>query len=434
MSTPYQTRVAGPGPQLLRPRQGRWVAGVCQGLAVHLGWPVLAVRLGLVGLTVATGGAALGGYAFLWMMTPPAPSRGYAAQFARATERPQQAEWSWAKSAAVGLEEPEDQGEPKGRGVGLLLAGAGLLLLGAFLAARNLGVDLNASTLVPLIVIGGGAALAWSQLDDTQRSSWLGMGQRDRRMSAVRVLVGLLLTLTGIVVLIARGQSLTAIWDALLATVAVLAGAVLIGTPWIVRLWNDLRAEQLAAARARERADIAAHLHDSVLQTLALVQRRADDPTAVAQLARAQERELRAWLYAGPRGSQESLAAALADAAHEVEDGHGVPVELVITGDSPLTAGCAALAQAFREALLNATRHGRPPVSAYVEIGKDQVEAFVRDRGPGFDLDEVPEDRLGVRESILGRMERAGGSARVRRLDAGTEVTLSLPLSQAASA
>jgi len=148
----------------------------------------------------------------------------------------------------------------------------------------------------------------------------------------------------------------------------------------------------------------------------------------VTRLARAQERELRGWLYAGPRGSKASLASAVTEVAHEVEDVHGIPIELVITGDRPLDVAGTALVRALREALLNAVRHGSVPVSAYVEVGAELVEAFVRDHGPGFDMDAIPRDRLGVRESIVGRMARHGGSASVRRLESGTEVSLSLPV------
>jgi signal transduction histidine kinase len=195
-----------------------------------------------------------------------------------------------------------------------------------------------------------------------------------------------------------------------------------------VRLWGDLRTEQTQRIRETERADIAAHLHDSVLQTLALIQRKAGEPAEVVRLARAQERELRGWLYAGPLGSQASLASAVTEVAHEVEDLHGIPIELVVTGDRPLDLAGTALVQALREALLNAVRHGAPPVSVYVEVGLEVVEAFVRDHGPGFELSEVPLDRFGVRESILGRMRRNRGSAGVRRLEHGTEISLSLPV------
>ena len=168
------------------------------------------------------------------------------------------------------------------------------------------------------------------------------------------------------------------------------------------------RREQVAAARATERADIAAHLHDSVLQTLALIQRQSGDAAAVTRLARAQERELRSWLYAGPQGPQSTLAAAVTEVAHDVEDLHGVAIDLVVTGDRRCEPHGAALVQAMREALLNAVRHGGSPVTAYVEIGPTGVEAFVRDRGDGFDLDAVPADRLGVRSRSSGGWSGTG--------------------------
>ncbi|GMA38520.1 sensor histidine kinase [Mobilicoccus caccae] len=194
-----------------------------------------------------------------------------------------------------------------------------------------------------------------------------------------------------------------------------------------MRFWQRYQIEQTTRIRETERADIAAHLHDSVLQTLALIQ-RTDDPTRITQLARAQERELRSWLYGAPTQSVDTLAAAAAAVTHEIEDLHGVPVDLVLTGDRPLDEAGQALVAAMREALANAVRHGSPPVSAYIEVGPRLVEAFIRDHGPGFDLDAVPEDRLGVRESLFGRMERHGGSARIRCLEVGTEVSLSLPV------
>ncbi|MBE3073631.1 MAG: ATP-binding protein, partial [Actinobacteria bacterium] len=281
--------------------------------------------------------------------------------------------------------------------------------------------------------VAGGAVLAWSQLDEAERSKWLVRGGADRRAGLVRLGIGITLATIGVVVLATQGRGLVGLWDVGIAAVAVLAGAGLIAAPWGVRLWVDLRAEQAQRIRETERADIAGHLHDSVLQTLALIQRKAGDPAEVVRLARAQERELRGWLYAGPLGSQASLASAVTEVAHEVEDLHGIPIELVVTGDRPLDAGGAALVRALREALLNAVRHGAAPVSAYVEVGSGSVDAFVRDHGPGFDLAAVPQDRFGVRESILGRMSRHGGSAALRRLEHGTEVSLSLPVTAASN-
>jgi signal transduction histidine kinase len=360
------------------------------------------VRWAFVLLTLA-GGAGVVAYVFLWALTPEEdlvadPVTG---QVRTPTERRQ-----WGVVIAVGLV---------------------LVVVGGVLVVPVLGGSLIGSVLVPLFAIAVGAIVAWSNLDDAQRSRWLGSGSGAGRFGWMRVALGAGLTVVGILVLVTRGESVSAVWDALLAAIAVLVGALIIAAPWALRLWGDLRREQVAAARATERADIAAHLHDSVLQTLALIQRQSGDPAAVTRLARAQERELRSWLYAGPQGSQSTLAAAVTEVAHDVEDLHGMAVDLVVTGDRPYEPHGAALAQAMREALLNAVRHGGAPVTAYVEIGPGGVEAFVRDRGDGFDLDDVPTDRLGVRQSILGRMERHGGTARVRRRDDGTEVELRLP-------
>ena len=282
------------------------------------------------------------------------------------------------------------------------------------------------TVLVPLFTIAVGAIVAWSNLDDAQRSRWLGSGEG--RYGWMRVALGAGLTVAGILVLVTRGESVSAVWDALLAAIAVLVGALIIAAPWALRLWGDLRREQVAAARATERADIAAHLHDSVLQTLALIQRQSHDRAAVTRLARAQERELRSWLYAGPQGSQSTLAAAVTEVAHDVEDLHGVAIDLVVTGDRPYEPHGAALAQAMREALLNAVRHGGTPGHG---LRRDRA-----DRGRGVRA----RPRRGVRPRHRARRPaRACGSrswggwsgtaARrsVRRRDDGTEVELRLP-------
>jgi signal transduction histidine kinase len=199
---------------------------------------------------------------------------------------------------------------------------------------------------------------------------------------------------------------------------------------------QDLSAERRERIRAQERAEVAAHVHDSVLHTLTLIQRHADDPREVAKLARAQERELRAWLYrtAAGNGMREdgdepaTLAEAVRLAAAEVEDAHGVPVEVVCVGDCPLDEHLGAQIQAAREAMVNAAKYGGDePVQVYAEVEEHKVFVSVRDRGPGFDLDSVPDDRMGVRESIIGRMKRNGGEARLRPAPGGgTEVELEM--------
>jgi signal transduction histidine kinase/phage shock protein PspC (stress-responsive transcriptional regulator) len=390
--------------RLERPVAGRYVAGVCAGLAEHLGLNVRHVRLAFV-LASFAGGAGFVAYIFLWALTPQ----------------------SRADNILPGAR-PGSAVRPTNESLRNLVVGVGLLLVGGVLLAQQQGVNLRLGVLVPLVTVAGGAVLAWSQLDDAERGRWLVGGGEGRRAGLVRLGIGITLATIGVVALATEGRGFTGLWEVGIPALAVLAGAALIAAPWAVRLWSDLRLEQAQRVRETERADIAAHLHDSVLQTLALIQRKADHPAEVTRLARAQERELRGWLYAGPRGSRASLASAVTEVAHEVEDLHGKPIELVITGDRPLDTGGTALVRALREALLNAVRHGSVPVSVYVEVGSELVEAFVRDHGPGFDVDAIPEDRLGVRESILRRMSRHGGSASVRRLEDGTEVSLSLPL------
>ncbi len=432
MPTPYDRAtwpVAPPGPPLARPPlrrsvTDRRVAGVCSGVAMHLGVSPRLARWLTVALVIVSGGAAVAVYVFLWALVPEESEQdgGY-----RVAPAPAVGPTTAARAGAAGLPSGLGAVVRDGRGGWLLGVGVLVLLIGLATTAQSYGLDIRAGVLVPLLVIAAGAIVAWSHLDEADRESWLGAGTGTRRLVSARVGLGVGLAVVGILVLTTRGQSPAVIWDALLAVVAVLAGVVIIAAPWAVRIWADLRREQVAAARATERADIAAHLHDSVLQTLALIQRRSTDPVAVTQLARAQERELRTWLYAGPSGSGDSLAAAVAEAAHEVEDLHAVPVDLVVTGDRPLEPHGMALTRALREALLNAVRHGRPPVTAYVEIGPSGVAAYVRDHGEGFDVDDVPADRLGVRESILARMARHGGFARVRRRKDGIEVELTLP-------
>lgn len=416
---------SGQRPPLRRASNGRVVAGVCRGLADHLGLHPLALRVAFVALTVVGGVGALI-YAFLWATIQPAEV------ISRAPGADQRG--ARGRRAASSTELP---GEP--RRVGnrlldpgmLLLMGGGLAILVGLLAlVQSRGVNLRLDITVPVLVLTVGAVFVWSQLDTSGQDRLLAPHGDDRQQALGRLVIGLGLAVAGLVALGAQGSSLGELRNVGGAVLVTLVGVGVLAAPYVARLWRDLREEQVARVRETERADIAAHLHDSVLQTLALIQRRADDPVQVGRLARAQERELRSWLYTGPVGPAATLAGAVAAVGHEVEDVHGVPIELIVTGDRPLDADGQALVNALREAMVNAVRHGAPPVSAYVEVGAQSVEAFVRDRGPGFDPDAVPEDRLGVRESILGRMQRHGGTARVRRLEQGTEVSLELPLSR----
>jgi signal transduction histidine kinase len=206
---------------------------------------------------------------------------------------------------------------------------------------------------------------------------------------------------------------------------AVVGALVLVVGPWIWQLTSE-RTERI---RIQERAEVAARIHDSVLQTLALVQRHAGDPQRVASLARRQERELRRWLYGSGVAAVASLVDALADAAADVEELHRVRIEVASAGDTALDDAVGQLVLAAREAMTNAAKFsGVDEVFVYAESGQEEIVVFVRDTGAGFDRTAVTPDRHGIAESIEGRMKRAGGTATiVSALGDGTEVELRLP-------
>ena len=238
--------------------------------------------------------------------------------------------------------------------------------------------------------------------------------------------MGVALVVGGALIFLWLNDMLAAASDVILPVAVILIAVTIILAPWWVRLVRGLAMERAARIRSQERAEVAAHLHDSVLQTLALVQKRADDPREVAALARRQERELRAWLNNTRPAGTETLAGALETAAAEVEADHHVPIEVVTVGDGPLDERAVALVAAAREALVNASKFAGPePIALYAEVENGRAEVFVRDRGPGFAVDDVPADRRGVRDSIVARMERHGGRATVHSTPgSGTEVEL----------
>jgi signal transduction histidine kinase len=240
--------------------------------------------------------------------------------------------------------------------------------------------------------------------------------------------VGASLMIVGAVLIASALPTVSGLQSFAFAVVVVLGGSVLLFGPWWLGMARALTAERTARIRAQERAEVAAHLHDSVLQTLALIQRRAGDPAEVAQLARRQERDLRAWLNADSTAAADTLHGALVRAAADIESQHGVEVEVVCVGDRTLDDDTAALAAAAREAIVNAAKFaGAGRIDVYAEASGEHAEVFVRDRGAGFELGAIPADRRGVRESIVGRMERHGGRAHVRSTPGeGTEVELSL--------
>jgi len=373
--------------RLVRASSGRALGGVASGVAAHLGLSLLLVRLAFV-LLALSGGVGVAMYAALWVLVP--------------------------QDRAAPARDADDR-------VQLLALGA--VALGGLLLLQATG--LSSPALLPLLFVGGGVALVWRQADAAQRARWRTAGGR----GPLVVVVGAALVGFGLLgFLFTRGE-LQQAREGLLSTVLVVLGLVVLSAPWWVRMAADLREERRERIRVQERAEVAAHVHDSVLQTLALIRKAADDPREVNRLARTQERELRGWLYAPTAPSDVTLAGALERAAAEVEEAHGVAVEVVVVGDCPTSPSLLALVAATREALVNAAKHaGVQTVSLYAEVGDDQVEVFVRDRGCGFDAAEVPQDRYGVAQSVVGRMERNGGRAVVHsRPGEGTEVRLEVP-------
>jgi signal transduction histidine kinase len=398
-----ETRSAAPtspSRRLVRPTSGRVVAGVCRGLAEHLGLDVMAVRVAFVILTLS--GAGVVAYAAFWIFAPQ-------------VDQPE----ADANSEATG-------GRELGYVIGLAAVAVGLLL-----ATRAVGLHVGGSYIWPLLVIAVGVVLLWQQADDAQRARWTAATLADRRIGFARAGAGLALVLTGTVAFLGPGDLSMSV-NVLMATLVIVAGLALLSSPWWIRMARDLAAERAARIREQERAEVAAHVHDSVLHTLTLIQRHVDDPREVTRLARAQERELRTWLYRPVADPDATLTAALERAAADVEDAHGVAVELVTVGDCALDDPLRATLLATREALVNAAKYaGSSPISLFGEVEQECVTIFVRDRGDGFDLDTVPEDRLGVRQSIIGRMRRNGGSAVVHSAPGeGTEVQLEMPRSQ----
>ncbi|MFE7544189.1 PspC domain-containing protein [Streptomyces platensis] len=399
--------------KLYRSADGRLLGGVARGLAGHLGLPVSWVRIVFVALFMADGMGALL-YAAFWFFVPlgvggvdhrqPAPADG---KRRRLRHRP-------------------DKGQ-----VFALIA----LLIGASIVASRFQLGQADGYLWPVLLIGAGVALVWRQADNSRRAQWLELGRRKGLLPMVRGAAGVLLVGVGVTGIVVLQGSVRHLGSVLQAALAVVVGIALLAGPYLVRMAQDLSEERLMRIRAQERAEVAAHVHDSVLHTLTLIQRNADDPREVARLARAQERELRAWLYKPEgRGKEEdeepaTLAEAIRKSAAEVEDHHGVPLEVVVVGDCPLDEPLGAQMQAAREAMVNAAKYGGEggAVQVFAEVEGRTVFVSVRDRGPGFDLDAVPEDRMGVRESIIGRMERHGGTARLRSApEGGTVVELEI--------
>ncbi|WP_223394424.1 ATP-binding protein [Nocardioides rotundus] len=400
------------------------LGGVAAGLGHHLGLPTLWVRVAFVVLS-ALGGLGVMLYAALWLVLP-------------SDER--------FRAEAPGLEAATRDGRRRGGRLRRLGDAGPAIALGTL----GLGVVLAIQTVLgpgalfgPAVVGAAGIALLWRQADEAQRERWRDGSARVDPFRFVlgrggwaswsRLLAGAFLVVSAIAIFaLQTGGSLPVMRNALVAALLGVLGLAIVVGPWLYRLASDLGDERAERVRTQERADLAAHLHDSVLQTLALIQKNADQPATVARLARSQERDLRSWLYDEAPAAETSLAGALRAVAASVEDDHGVNVDVVTVGDVPASDRVRPVVEATREAIVNAAKHaGVARVDVYAEATPRLVEVFVRDRGRGFDPASVAEDRQGVRGSIVDRMDRHGGSAQVRSTPGeGTEVRVSLPLEE----
>ena len=408
-------------PELVR-GQPRVLAGVCSGLAVHLGVQALWIRIGFV-LATGLAGAGIILYAWLWIFLPSATDVQREAERREGTRRFGLAE-ELNKQLPPDAEDPAS--EQRQHSMRQVLIGAGLLVIAGLVSAQMLGAELRLDRLWPILVVVAGAILAWLQLDDEGRA---GLRRNTGTLSTgalIRLIFGVALVVTGLLLFLSGIVGLRELLSGLAVAVAVIAGLALVLLPWGLRFWRNYVSERSNRVRAAERADIAAHLHDSVLQTLALIQKRSQDPAQVLTLARAQERELRQWLYNTQEPEEGEITEAIRREAAEVEELYLVSINVVAVGECSGLGGHDALLQATREAMTNAAKHAGGTISVYVEASPGRAEVFVRDRGDGFEVDQVSDDRHGVRESIIGRMERNGGSASIRSTDDGTEVHLTM--------
>jgi len=391
------------------------VGGVAGGLSSRLGIDANVIRALFVLLSIADGtGFAL--YVLAWLVIPMVGEDDSIARRALADRR------------AIGL---------------ALAFAAGLAAV--LLTLDALGFSVAAGLIWPVSLGVAGLVVVWRLADGDERAFLRELVEqtpllataehRTRRGTVTRVLVGTVLVVAGLGGLVAARHATVATLESVVAAGAVIAGFLVVFGPWWLRLARDLASERRERVRTEERADMAAAVHDSVLQTLALIQRAATDPRAVTRLARAQERELRAWLFEGQRpGSfDRTTVSTVSEAARaierEVEENHGIAVETVAVGDCLLTDDLRSLLAAGREAAVNAARwSGAATVSLFVEVEPTRVSIFVRDRGTGFDPSAVADDHRGIADSIQARVLRHGGTATIRTAPGdGTDVELVMP-------
>lgn len=411
--------VRGPGSRLplRREREGRLVGGVMAGISTKTGVDVTALRVGLVVITLLSTGLGAAAYVVAWLLLPITGESANIASRAVADRR------------GIGI-------------VALLASMLGVLLV----VASVLDAGWLNAVAWPMIISVCGMVLIWRNADPDEQELLhrLGgpvftpatAGAKERLW--LRVLTTVALIGCGLAVLV-HGRHHTDLLPPLGGILLILAGAAVALGPWWLRIARDLAAERQARIRAEERADMAARVHDSVLQTLAIIQRRASEPQQVIQLARGQERELRAWLFDDQapgtiKGEGMTLAAGVRKIQQDVESQHRIAVDAVTVGDCELDEDLEATLAAAREATVNAAKwSGSDTVSLFAEVEPESVSIFVRDRGRGFDPDAVSSDRKGLAESVRARMMRRGGTATIRSAPGeGTEVTLTMPRSSAA--
>lgn len=397
---PYTPQPAGQlkplYPAFRRARDGRVVAGVASGLAYHLNVSVFWVRAIFI-ISALANGAGLAAYALVWIFTRMERKDAQSPQAPGVSSK--SAKWiSWAL-------------------VVLALVGAGVSL--------TLTTGFGLSTLIPIGVVGVGMLMVWLAYDRGV----------DSGPSVLIIVAGGVLMLTAIVLVVMNWSTHDGFLMALVAVVLTLLGVAALGVPLWVRMWDQLGQERAEKAAAAERADIASRLHDSVLQTLALIQKRADDSAEVTRLARGQERELRQWLFDSQDKTPQTTGTvftALDRACAEVEDLFGLRIVPVTVGtDEPLADSTQAAVMAAREALVNVAKHaGVDSADVYAEIMLGELSIFVRDRGRGFDPDNIPEGHHGLAESVIGRVERAGGKVKIKsEMGEGTEVAITMAVS-----
>jgi len=314
--------------------------------------------------------------------------------------------------------------------------GVALVTLGLVFQARMWGVGFVDELVWPAIVVSIGLAVAWRRVGDVEATGWLeeeskvvALGPLSMSSRLLRLVIGAVIVLFGTIPLVASDLTLAA-WIRTVGGVAiVLTGVVVMFAPMLRSLATELVEERRRRIRADERDVISSHLHDSVLQTLALIQKRSGDPAEVANLARRQERELRDWLHGEQDRATGTLKALVSSTAAEVEDLYLVPVECVTVGDVALDEQLVGVVAAAREAMVNAAKFSEAAsIDVYTEVGEEAVEIFVRDRGKGFDPGAVAPDRRGISESIVRRLERVGGTADIRSSPGeGAEVRLRVP-------